>query len=180
MVQLFRESRDLTAEPFNPLSISPNLKLLLVNALNSPAAQKLELPSIRVLYRCRGSLLLLLRSPQRPTVYKRYTSGRPCNRLWEIIIIVPRNERDEEDSSESPCRSLRYIFHSLKSEKDVRKCLLPGGTHYIACVFFLSLLICMRFDPIRRIVVSLQSLPRCTARTSFLLFSHFVKALSVI
>lgn len=32
IVQLFRESRDLAVEPFNLLSISPNLELLLASA----------------------------------------------------------------------------------------------------------------------------------------------------
>lgn len=32
IVQLFRESRDLTVEPFNLLSISPDFKLLFASA----------------------------------------------------------------------------------------------------------------------------------------------------
>lgn len=82
--------------------------------------------------------------------YKRYTGGRPCNRLWEIIIVPRRTRRRGQPAPRLP--STAYLSR-LNTEKDVRRRLPPGGTQCLGCVFFLSLLICIHFGPTYRKVV---------------------------
>ncbi|KAG7204564.1 hypothetical protein KM043_004987 [Ampulex compressa] len=92
MVQLFRESRDLTAEPFNPLSISPSLR----SAANSPAAME----SKRRLARAAGWSLLLLRCVD---------VGRECTRGRGRALVTDCEkasscweEQPEEDDGGEP------------------------------------------------------------------------------
>lgn len=142
IVQLFRESRNLTVEPFNPLSISPSHGV--ASVLKTLARQ----------FRSWCCLLFVV------IVIAACTSGprcindppgvRPCNRLWEIII-VPRRIEKKKKTGTIRCPPRQRIFLRLSCERWKRRQETSNPARHAfektTSSSSLSLLICIHFWP---------------------------------